>query len=62
MNHERDNNRETGARRYPVDPEADPHPSDSASVPERKRPYGLTEKVGDVHDKTRQSDAQDQRR
>lgn len=61
MGRDSQNSRETGVRKYPVDRASDPHPADRDSSTGRKNAYGLTEKVGDVQDKTRQSDAQDQR-
>lgn len=52
-----DNNRETGARKL----EADHRPKQTdqdAVLPEKPQPYGLTEPVDEVDEKTRHSDGQ----
>ena len=52
-----DNRRETGARKL----EADNRPKETdqdAALPDKPQPYGLTEPVDDVDEKTRHSDGQ----
>ncbi len=50
-----DNRRETGARK-PVQDHRQAETDQDAGMPEKPKPYGLTESVADVDEKTRHSD------
>lgn len=49
------NRRETGARKLQSDPRAATENQDAA-LPKKPAPYGLTESIDDVEEKTRHSD------
>lgn len=62
MTEDHDNNRETGARKYPPEPSAEDRDKSQQTVrPQRKKPYGLTQSVEETNEKTHQSDGQDMR-
>jgi hypothetical protein len=56
-----ENNRETGARKYPAKTDADASDQISQAAATNKKPtggVGLTESMNDVNEKTRHSDGQ----
>ncbi|AZO12072.1 MULTISPECIES: hypothetical protein [unclassified Mesorhizobium] len=58
---ERENRRETGARKYPANTDPDPSDQFSQAAANNEKPHdaiGLTRKRGEVEDKTHQSDGQ----